>query len=86
MGGINYNPYETGVWRSDHHIGLQHVMVTTGTTTTVVSTVSYHLASPSSDTITSYLVPGNRFSELNPLSSTSPTVPKRAPPANVGQV
>ena len=60
--------------------------VTTGTTTTVVSTVSYHLESVSSDTTTSFSVPGNRLSGLTPKSSHSLTVPKKAPPPLMGQV
>ena len=59
--------------------------VTTGTTTTVVSTVSYHLISLSSDTRTSFSVPGTRCSGLVPRMS-NPTVPIQAPPPPVGQV
>ena len=57
----------------------------TGTTTTVVSTVSYHLTSLSSDTRTSFSVPGTRCSGLLPKMS-NPTVPIQAPPPPVGQV
>ena len=59
--------------------------VTTGTTTTVVSTISYHLTSLSSDTRTSFSVPGTRCSGLAPKMS-NPTVPVKAPPPPVGQV
>ena len=59
--------------------------VTTGTTTTVVSTVSYHLTSLSSDTRTSFSVPGTRCSGLVPRMSNR-TVPIQAPPPPVGQV
>ena len=46
---------------------------------------TYHLTSLSSDTITSFSVPGNRCSGLAPKMST-PTVPVKAPPPPVGQV
>ena len=58
--------------------------VTTGTTTTVVSTVSYHLTSLSSDTRTSFSVPGSRCSGSVPIMS-NPSVPIQAQPP-VGQV
>ena len=48
---INFNPNEAGVGRTDHQIGPLEVAVTTGSTTSVVSTVSYHLISFSSDTV-----------------------------------
>ena len=66
-------------------IGPLEVAVTIGTTTTIVSTVSYHLTSLSSDTVTSFSVPGNRCSGLMPKMSTL-TVPVKAPPPPVGQV
>ena len=44
-----FNPNEAGIGRTDHQIGPLEVAVTTGSTTTVVSTVSYHLISLSSD-------------------------------------
>ena len=57
----------------------------TGTTTTVVSTVSNHLTSLASDTRTSFSVPGTRCSGLVPRMSNH-TVPIQAPPPPVGQV
>ena len=54
---ITFNPNGTGVGRTDYQIGPLEVAVTTGTTTTMVSTVSYHLTSLSSNTITSFSVP-----------------------------
>ena len=80
----SFNPMGTGVRRTDHQIGPLEVAVTTGTTTTVVSTVSYHLTSLSSDTRTSFSVPGSRCSGLVPTMS-NPSVPIQAQPP-VGQV
>ena len=79
------NPIGTGVGRTDRQIGPLEVAVTTGTTTTVVSTVLYHLTSLSSDTRTSFSVPGTRCSGLVPTMS-NPLVPIQAPPPPVGQV
>ena len=80
-GGITSNPNGIGVGWTD----LQ-VAVTTSTTTTIVSSVSYHLTSLSSDTITSFSVPGNRFSGLTLTRLSSLTVPVKVPPPLVGQV
>ena len=85
-GGINDNPIIIGVGRTDHHIGPLEVAVTTGATTTMVSTVSYHLMSFLSDTVTSFSVRGNRCSGLTPKMSATLTVPAKAPPPPVGQV
>ena len=80
VGGINYNPHGTGVGRTDHQMGPLEVSVTTGSTTSVVPTVSYHLKSLSSDTVTSFSVPGNRCSGLTPKMYATPMVPVKAPP------
>ena len=46
-----FNPSEAGIGRIDHQIVPLEVAVTTGSTTIVVSTVSYHLISLSSDRV-----------------------------------
>ena len=86
LGDINSNPYRTGVGRTDHQIGPLEVSVTTGSTTSVVSTVSYHLTSLSSDTVSSFSVLGYRCSGLTPKMSANPEVPVKALPPPMGQV
>ena len=86
LGNINSNPYRTGVGRTDHQIGPLEVSVTTGSTTSVVSTVSYHLTSLSSNPVTSFSVPGYRCSGLTPNMSANPNVSVKALPPPMGQV
>ena len=54
-----FNPSEAGIGRIDHQIVPLEVAVTTGSTTIVVSTVSYHLISLSSDRVFGNLILGS---------------------------
>ena len=81
-----FNSYGTGVGRTDNQIGPLEVSVTTGSTTSIVTTVSYHLTSLSSDTVTSFSVPGNRCSGLTPKMSANPKFPVKALPPPMCQV